>query len=78
MSMNTNGTIQYKPVKFMIGVFTVTWICAVLMTKVDYETHSFLFTLIDFIESASPLIFALILLRSFLLHKGNLFHFFFR
>lgn len=76
MSINTNGTIQYKPIKFIISVFTVTWICAVLMTKVDYETHSFLFTLIDFIESASPLIFALILLRSFLLHKGNLFHFF--
>ena len=75
MSENTNEILQYKPIKFIVGVFAVTWACALLMTKIDYKTYGFLFTVIDFIESASPLIFALILLRRYLLQKSFLFHY---
>lgn len=73
----TKDTVQYKPIKFIIGVFAVTWACAIVMSKIDHSTHGFLFTIIDFIESASPLIFALILLRSYFPKDGFLFRFIF-
>ena len=44
MSENTNEILQYKPIKFIVGVFAVTWACALLMTKIDYKTYGFLFT----------------------------------
>ena len=75
MSENMNEILQYKPIKFIVCIFAVTWACALLMTKIDYKTYGFLFTVIDFIESASPLIFALILLRRYLLQKSFLFHY---
>lgn len=75
MSTSADEMLQYKPIKFIIGVFTVTWACAILMTKIDYQTNSFLFTVIDFIESASPLIFSIILLRKYLFRNGRLVHY---
>lgn len=55
--------IIYRPVYYMIGVFAITWCCAWLMTKVDYNAHTVLFTCLDFMENASPLLCAVILLR---------------
>lgn len=57
----TKNEITYRPVPFLLGTFSVTWLCAALMTIVNYNTHPVLFTALDFLENASPLIFALLL-----------------
>ena len=61
--------IIYKPLLFTICTFIVTWCCAGLMAKVDYDAHIVLFTFLDFMENASPLFCALILLRPYLVKK---------
>ena len=60
---NKYKNVIYRPVYFIIGTFIITWCCAWLMPKVDYNSHTVLFTLLDFIENASPLLCAIILLR---------------
>lgn len=67
----------YRPVIFTAGVFAITWICAVLMTKIDSGQHVVLLYFLDFLENASPLIFALILLKGRMLEKGFLLRFVF-
>ena len=55
----------YQPLLFIIGTFAITWCCAGCMTKVDHHAHTILFTFLDFMENASPLFCALILLRPY-------------
>lgn len=57
--------ITYYPVPYLIGTFMLTWCCAVLMFRIDYSTHTIHFTVLDFLENASPLLCALILLKSY-------------
>lgn len=68
--------IIYKPLLFTICTFIVTWCCAGLMAKIDYDAHIVLFTFLDFMENASPLFCALILLRPYLVKKHLFFQFF--
>lgn len=60
---NRYENVIYRPICFIIGTFIITWCCAWLMPKVDYGSHAVLFTFLDFIENASPLLCAMILLR---------------
>lgn len=55
--------VIHRPFLFILGTFIVTWSSAFLMTITDYRTHNVLFTLWDFLENASPLLCALILLK---------------
>jgi len=73
--MKDNNLI-YKPVVFIIGTFIITWFCIGLMSKTDYNTHTFLFTLLDFMENASPLFCALVLFRQYLTREKFLCQFF--
>jgi len=68
--------IIYKPLLFTICTFVVTWCCAGLMAKVDYEAHIVLYTFLDFMENASPLLCALILLSPYLVKENLFFQFF--
>ncbi|MDE6602192.1 MAG: CPBP family intramembrane metalloprotease [Lachnospiraceae bacterium] len=63
---------MYRPVPFLLGVFSVTWLCTILMTAMDYNSHPFLFSFLDFLENASPLICALLLLQKPLLSLPSL------
>lgn len=58
-----NAELIYRPIPFLLGTISVTWLCATLMTIVNYNTHPVLFTALDFLENASPLICALLLLK---------------
>lgn len=58
--------LHYKPFLFMTGVFVTTWGCASLMNITDYRSHRILYTILDFLENASPLIFALFLFKKYL------------
>jgi len=63
--------LTYKPIKFIVITFVVTWVCAFFsgyQTMFDYSTILgwTLLTFINFIQSASPLLAALILLRHYL------------
>lgn len=69
------GDIIYRPIPFLFGTFIITWCCAVLMTKIDYETHPFIFTFLDFMENASPLFCALFLFRRYLTKDNFLWKF---
>jgi membrane protease YdiL (CAAX protease family) len=68
--------VKYKPLVFIVFVFIISWICAFLKEFVDLGSHSFLFSIIDFIESASPLIVAVILLKNYFKKRCNIFNFF--
>lgn len=58
--------LHYTPSLFLLGTFTMTWSCAVLMNLTDYQTHRILFTVLDFLENASPLICTLFLFKKYL------------
>lgn len=73
---STDETI-YQLIPFLLGVFSVTWLCAFLMTIMDYSTRPLLFTVLDFLENASPLICVLILLKKPLSSAPTLLHFLF-
>lgn len=60
---NSTGKTIYRPIPFLLSVFSITWLCAFLMTITDYNTHPLLFTVLDFLENASPLICAFVLLK---------------
>ncbi|MDE5939482.1 MAG: CPBP family intramembrane metalloprotease [Lachnospiraceae bacterium] len=62
----------YRPIPYLLGTFFVTWLCAIFMTAMDYNFHPFLFTVLDFLENASPLICALLLLQKPLLSRPSL------
>lgn len=46
-----------RPVLFIMGTFMLIWCCTGFMTKINADTHSIIYTFLDFIESASPLFF---------------------
>lgn len=74
--------ITYKPITFIAITFVVTWICAFIKAYqiwFSYDTvlGKILLISIDFFESASPLLAALILLRQSFRIKGGLFQYFF-
>lgn len=73
---NTETTIEtktvYRPTSFLFGTFLITWLCARLMTITDYDTHPIVFTALDFLENASPLICSLLLLKKPLLYLSSL------
>ncbi|MCI9065607.1 MAG: CPBP family intramembrane metalloprotease [Lachnospiraceae bacterium] len=58
--------LHYKPFLFIISVFVTTWGCAALMEITDYRAYRILYTVLDFLENASPLICALFLLKKYL------------
>lgn len=60
----------YKIVPFIIFTFAITWICAYLMTKMDNTSYGFVLIILDFVENASPLIVALLLIKRQLNKKG--------
>ena len=62
----------YRPVSFLLGTFFVTWLCALLMADMDYNTHPVFFYALDFPANASPLICALLLLQKPLLSRPSL------
>ena len=78
---NTKSTVEtktvYKPVAFLSGTFLITWLCAGLMTFTDYNADPVVFTVLDFLENASPLICALFLLKTSLSPLPALKHFLF-
>lgn len=69
--------IVYQPIIFIIGTFAITWCCAGVMAKTDYNTHTILFTFLDFMENASPLFCTLILFRKYLTRDKLFRQFFF-
>lgn len=73
---NAESTVETKtdcrPIPFLLGVFIITWLCAALMTIIDYGTHPIVFTALDFLENASPLLCALLLLQKPLLSLSSL------
>lgn len=73
---NSTGKTIYRPIPFLLSVFSITWLCAILMTITDYNAHPVLFTVLDFLENASPLICAFVLLKKPLSPMPSLFHFF--
>ena len=75
-STHKDNHIIYKPVLFIVGSFLVTWCCIWLMAETDYHTHMFFFTFLDFMENASPLFCALLLLWRYLLKEKYLWKFF--
>lgn len=68
-----NEPLRYKPVIFIIGTFFITWICAFLMPVIDAGPVK---TVLDFLESASPLVMAIILQREYLFKRKQAFNFF--
>jgi membrane protease YdiL (CAAX protease family) len=72
--------VGYKPLQFVAITFVVTWICAFFMayqTWVSPNTTwgSVVIILADFLESASPLLAALILWRKPLFSERRIFRF---
>lgn len=79
--MERSHTI-YKPIQFVVIVFTMTWICAFFMayqTWFDQNTvlGLVILTFADFFESASPLVAALILWRKPLFEERKIIPFVF-
>jgi membrane protease YdiL (CAAX protease family) len=70
-------TIKYEPLIFILMIFVITWTCAFFMTIINYEKLAFVFNVLDFIESASPLIVSLILLKNNITRKWFIVDFFF-
>ena len=72
---NLTAKTIYRPIPFLLSVFSITWLCAFLMTIADYNAHPVLFTVLDFLENASPLICAFVLLKKPLSSMPSLFRF---
>ena len=72
---NLTAKTIYRPIPFLLSVFSITWLCAILMTITDYNAHPVLFTVLDFLENASPLICVFVLLKKPLSPMPSLFHF---
>ncbi len=68
--------ILYRPVLFIMGTFMLTWCCAGLMTKINANTHIIIYTFLDFIENASPLFCAMLLLGRYFTTDKFLWKFF--
>lgn len=71
-----NSYKTYQPLFFIIGTFAITWCCAAGMVRTDPYAHTILFTFLDFMENASPLFCALMLLRPYWPEAGFFNHFF--
>ncbi len=72
--------IDYKPLQFVAITFLVTWICAFFITYQTWFSNgtalgSVILTLADFLESASPLLAALLLWRKPLFSERRIFRF---
>lgn len=77
-----NKSIIYKPIPFLILTFCITWACAFFMAYQTWLDNSTLIgtailIAVDFLESASPFLAAIILLRKSLLRKQTLLKFVF-
>jgi membrane protease YdiL (CAAX protease family) len=70
-------TVKFRPIIFIICVFAITWICVIIMEFLDLSNYRLLYGVLDFFESASPLIVSVILLRQYVKNKKNLFRFIF-
>lgn len=68
--------IIYRPVLFTIGTFIITWCCAGLMEIINYNAHTALYTVLDFIENASPFLCAILLFAQYLTRDKFLRQFF--
>lgn len=78
--MNKNENVKYQPVLFIIITFGITWACAFFMsyqTILDSSTNigTIVLTAVDFLESASPLIAAMILLSKPLFRERKILQF---
>ena len=71
-----NREVCYRPVLFIIGTFLITWCCVGFMKRIDYDTHIGLFYFLDFLENASPLFCALVLMIPYWRKDGFLWKFF--
>ena len=71
-----NREVCYRPVLFIIGTFLITWCCAGFMERIDYDTHIELIYFLDFMENASPLFCALVLMLPYWRKDGFLWKFF--
>lgn len=58
---------------FLAGTTALTWACIVWMARLDGPSHPALFTALDFLENASPLLLACFLLRKELFRNGGRF-----
>jgi membrane protease YdiL (CAAX protease family) len=74
--MEQNNSIKYRIFVFLAFTFLLTWVCAILKAYANFDNHRFFLYIVDFIESASPLIVAIVLLRNYF-SKQKVFHFFF-
>lgn len=80
--MREQNEIRYRPIRFILITFGVTWACAFFMAYQSWTDGSTvlgsaILTAVDFLESASPLAAALILLRGFLFQEGGIWSFIF-
>jgi membrane protease YdiL (CAAX protease family) len=74
--IKTANSVKYSPFIFIISTFVITWTCTFLL-RVAGVGNTPLGTVFNFVESASPLLVALFLLRNYLRKGRNLIHFFF-
>lgn len=66
-----------RPFVYILLVFAITWVCAFLTSVLNHEVWGWAIWILDFFESASPLIVSLYLLRGSLLVNNHLGRFFF-
>ena len=74
--------LSYKPILFIVIVYLVTWACACFLAFQSWFNYGsvigkLVLDTADFLESASPLLAAIILLRTYLFREGNFIRFIF-
>jgi len=74
--MENEDKIKHRPIIFLVFVFLLTWFCAFIKAYVDFKSNMFLLHFVDFLESASPLIAAIVLLRNYFTKKNLIYYFF--
>lgn len=74
-----NCGIIYRPILFLIGTFIISWNSIYFMTKLEAPSQIVLvlFNLLDFLENASPLLCACLLLKEYLFKDKFLWKFLF-
>ena len=48
---NLTAKTIYRPIPFLLSVFSITWLCAFLMTITDYNAHPVIFTVLEYLEN---------------------------
>lgn len=76
---NQNCEIIYRPLLFLIGTFAISWSCIYFLTKLEASGQIVpaLFDFLDFMENASPLFCAFLLLKKYLFKDKFLWKFLF-